>query len=158
LSIVTTMYRSADDIDEFYRRTVETASTITHDFEIVFVNDGSPDHSLAKIRSYTDDPRVVIVDLSRNYGHHQAIMAGLSYTRGNYIFLIDIDLEEQPEWMPEFYHKLVDNNVDVVYGVQNARADSLSRITTGLMFYQVFNTISDSKIPTNICTIRIITR
>ena len=91
------MYRSADDIDEFYRRTVETASTITHDFEIVFVNGGSPDHSLAKIRSYTDDPRVVIVDLSRNYGHHQAIMARLSYMRGNYIFLIDIDLEEQSE-------------------------------------------------------------
>src|SRR3972149_2693244 len=98
LSIVTTMYRSAPYLLEFYDRVRTEAGKITSDYEIVFVNDGSPDDSLEVALSIPKkDPRVTVVDLSRIFGHHKAIMTGLNYARGERVFLIDCDLEEEPE-------------------------------------------------------------
>ncbi len=158
LSIVTTMYRSAGYIDEFYRRMTEAAGQLTQDFELIFVNDGSPDPSLEKAKTYAHDPRVVIVDLSRNYGHHQAFMAGLSHARGRKIFFMDVDLEEQPEWILEFDRDLQEKDADVVYGIQEKRVGSLGRVVSGSLFYKLFNAISDIAIPVNPCTVRMMTR
>ncbi|MGC8068848.1 glycosyltransferase, partial [Salmonella enterica] len=70
------------------------------DFEIVFVNDGSPDHSLDVAVELTKaDSHVVVVDLSRNFGHHKALMTGLAHARGDLVYLVDSDLEEEPEWL-----------------------------------------------------------
>src|SRR5262250_2139442 len=107
LSIVTTLYGSEHFIDEFHRRMVAAANEITEDFEIIFVNDGSPDDSLTRALALSEkDPRVIVVDLSRNFGHHKAMMTGLSYARGELVFLIDSDLEEQPELLGDFYNRL----------------------------------------------------
>ena len=79
LSIVTTLYRSAPHLEEFYRRASAAAETITSDYEIVFVNDGSPDDSLLiALDLFERDPRVRVVDLARNFGHHKAMMTGLA--------------------------------------------------------------------------------
>src|SRR5215213_8942298 len=97
LSVVTTLYYSQSFIEEFYTRTLNSILAITTDYEIVFVNDGSPDASLERVLAIqSKDPHVVIVDLSRNFGHHKAMMAGLHHASGDYIFLIDSDLEEAP--------------------------------------------------------------
>src|SRR5258707_13729721 len=119
LSIVTTMDRSQLYLQEFYERTAQAAQQITPDFEIVFVNDGCPDNSLevALQLHETHPDHIVVVDLSRNFGHHKAIMTGLMYAQGDYIFLIDSDLEEAPEVLPQFYSTLLDHDVDVVFGV-----------------------------------------
>src|SRR5689334_1001043 len=94
LSIVTTLYRSAPYLEEFHRRITTVAETITPDFEIVLVNDGSPDESLFIARRLVErDPRARLVDLARNFGHHRAMMTGLRYARGERVFLIDCDLE-----------------------------------------------------------------
>ena len=99
LSIVTTLYYSAPYLEEFYARICAAAKRITSDYEIVFVNDGSPDNSLnIAISLYEGDERVRVVDLSRNFGHHKAIMTGLAHARGDFIFLIDCDLEEEPKF------------------------------------------------------------
>jgi len=103
ISVITTMYRSEPYVEEFYRRVVKTIQKLgINSYEIVFVDDGSPDHSRGlALQLYARDPNVVVVDLSRNFGHHKAIMAGLSYTRGRRIFLLDCDLEEDPELLEQ---------------------------------------------------------
>ena len=107
LSIVSTLYRSAGTIEEFSRRAAAEAAKITEDFEIVFVNDGSPDNSLElALAARKADPRVKVVDLSRNFGHHKAIMAGLAHSRGERVFLIDVDLEEPPELLGAFRQRM----------------------------------------------------
>jgi glycosyltransferase involved in cell wall biosynthesis len=84
-------------VGEFSDRASAAASRLTADYEIIFVNDGSPDESLDRtLELYREDPRVRIVDLSRNFGHHRAILSGLQYASGDLVFLIDSDLEEDP--------------------------------------------------------------
>src|SRR6516162_2548632 len=104
LSIVTTLYRSAETIDEFYRRSVRAAEALGYEIEVIMVNDGSPDESLeCALRLQSDDPRLVVIDLSRNFGHHRAMMVGLSHARGERVFVLDSDLEEEPEDLARFH-------------------------------------------------------
>src|SRR5438067_2146722 len=127
LSIVTTLYNSASTIEEFIRRSVAAAQTITDAFEIVVVDDGSPDRSLAvTLALLKREPRVKVVELSRNFGHHKALMTGLMHASGAYCFLIDSDLEEAPELVIEFWHKLRTSGMDVVYGYQTERGGGFS--------------------------------
>ena len=93
LSIVTSLYYSAPYLEEFYRRSCASAEKISRDFEFVLVNDGSPDHSLAvAIALHEKDSRVRVIDLSRNFGHHKAIMTGLMHAQGDLVFMLDCDL------------------------------------------------------------------
>src|SRR5271167_816371 len=122
LSIVTTLYRSAGHIEEFYRRATKAAEAIADDIELVMVNDGSPDQSLDRaLALHRADPRVVVVDLARNFGHHKAMMTGLAHASGDRVFLIDSDLEEEPELLIQFHERLMQGDCDVVFGVQETR-------------------------------------
>src|SRR5919202_5161758 len=107
LSIVSTLYYSAPYLQEVYRRVSELAQQLSADYEIVLVNDGSPHPSLeVALELHRADPRVKVVDLSRNFGHHKAMMTGLAHARGELVFLIDCDLEEPPELLPRFHEVL----------------------------------------------------
>lgn len=159
ISVVTTMYWSEPYIVEFYQRCKSELVKLTNDYEIIFVNDGSPDHSLQKaIELSNQDNRVMVVDLSRNFGHHKAMMTGLSYTSGDYIFLIDSDLEEEPELLHTFYACLIENQCDVVYGVQKSRKGNFFEKLSGETFYKIINYLSDIKLPRNIITARLMSR
>lgn len=160
LSIVTTLYRSAPFLDQFYRRVSATAKQEFGDaYEIVFVNDGSPDNSLQlALRLQADDTHIKIVDLSRNFGHHAAIVAGLANCSGELIFLIDSDLEEQPEWLALFVEKIEECGVDVVYGIQQERVSSRISNMFGEMFWSALNVMSSVRIPHSPMTCRIMTR
>jgi putative glycosyltransferase len=159
LSIVTTLYRSAPHVAEFHRRAIAAAEALGVEFELVYVNDGSPDDALERVLALARaDPRVVVVDLSRNFGHHLAYMAGLQHARGARIFFIDVDLEEQPEWLAEFWAELDASGADMVYGHQVERGGGWLKRSTGRLFYGLFNRISDVRIPINPCTVRLMTR
>lgn len=159
LSIVTTLYRSAEFVDAFYERASRAAAALMLDYEIVFVNDGSPDDSLERaVALYERDPRVRIVDLSRNFGHHKAIMTGLAHSRGDLVFLIDVDLEEEPEWLALFRDTMTRTQADVVYGVQDVRKGDVFERLSGALFYKSFNALLDHPIPENIVTARLMTR
>lgn len=159
LSIVTTLYRSAPYVAEFHARITAAAVQITDDYEIIMVDDGSPDDSLQKsLAIQAVDPHVTVVELSRNFGHHKAIVAGLAQARGERIFLLDVDLEEQPEWLPDFWQEMEGRGSDVVFGVQRERRGSPFRRWSGSLFYRLFNAVSETKIPENVCTIRLMTK
>ncbi|AEI35787.1 MULTISPECIES: glycosyltransferase family 2 protein [Francisella] len=160
LSIVTTLYKSAAYIEEFYRRVSLEAKNITEDYEIIFVDDGSPDNSLQKtIRIQKEDAKVKVLELSRNFGHHKAILTGLAHARGQFVFLIDSDLEEEPELLGKFWKEMQSNkNIDVVYGVQESRKGNSFEKWSGDLFYSFFNKISDVKVPRNVLTCRLTTQ
>jgi len=160
LSIVATLYRSAPYITEFYQRASAAAKQLVgEDYEIVLVNDGSPDNSLDLAVQLTEnDSHVVVVDLSRNFGHHKAMMAGLEQSRGERIFLIDSDLEEEPEWLISFSEQMAAEKSDVVYGVQKERKGGWFERWSGSVFYTIFNWLSHIEHPRNIVTARLMTR
>jgi putative glycosyltransferase len=159
LSIVTTLYCSAPHVEEFYARVCAAADEITDDYEIIFVNDGSPDDSLEIALSlYARDRRVKVLDLSRNFGHHKAIMTGLAHAKGSLVFLIDIDLEEKPELLGRFHGELQATGADVIYGVQETRKGRFVERFTGSLFYALFNSLSDCEVPRNLLTARLMTR
>ncbi|MGY4237957.1 putative glycosyltransferase [Bradyrhizobium sp. USDA 4449] len=158
LSIVTTLYRSAPYVEEFHRRATEAARRITDDIELIMVNDGSPDRSLdvaLKLRS--SNPRIIVVDLSRNFGHHKAIMTGLAYASGELVFLIDSDLEEQPEDLARFYERFRQGDCDVVYGVQQKRKGGLLERVSGAVFFALVDALGDRPLPRNLVTSRLMT-
>ena len=160
LSIVTTLYRSERFLDKFVLQCESAMAEIKcENYEILFVNDGSPDNSLAKVLQLKQtNNHIVAVDLSRNFGHHYAIMAGLNCASGDYVFLIDCDLEVPPTQIPTFYNKFQDENCDVVYGVQEIRKGSFIERTIGGLFYKFFNSLTDTRIPENLLTERLMSR
>jgi putative glycosyltransferase len=159
LSIVATLYQSAPYINEFHERASASAMRMVgDDFEIVLVNDGSPDNSLdLAVRLTEQDSHVVIVDLSRNFGHHKAMMTGLAHAKGELVFLIDSDLEEEPEWLEAFADKMNRDHSDVVYGVQDVRKGGLFEQITGWFFYRIFRLVTGIAQPDNIVTARLMT-
>ncbi len=159
LSIVTTMYKSAPYIREFHERTSTVARQVVgEDYEIVFVNDGSPDNSVNLAVQLADsDDHVVVVDLTRNFGHHKAMMAGLEHAEGDLIFLIDCDLEEEPEWLVKFSKLMIGEGADVVYGCQQKRKGKWFERWSGGAFYAIYNWLADIEHPRNIVTARLMT-
>jgi len=156
LSIVTTMYNSQATIEEFIRRSEAAALAITDSFEIVIVDDGSPDNALAiAVKLAEADPRLKVIELSRNFGHHKALMTGLRHAVGEYCFLIDSDLEEPPETLATFWDQLHRDDLDVVYGYQEKRRGALLQRLCGAIAYTVFNLLIPARIPTNHLTVRL---
>ncbi len=146
-------------MEEFHHRVTTAAERVAGNFEIIFVNDGSPDASLDVARALLEgDPRVRIIDLSRNFGHHKAIMTGLAHARGDLVFLIDADLEEPPELLPAFFKSLCENNVDVVYGVQARRSGNWWKRFSGTLFYRLFAILSSAPLSENLVTVRLMTQ
>lgn len=160
LSIVATLYQSAPYIAEFYRRACAAAGTLaSEEYEIILVNDGSPDNSLDLAVLLAElDPRVVVIDLSRNFGHHKAMMTGLAAAEGEQVFLIDSDLEEAPEWLLDFEARMRADDSDVVYGVQLKRKGNFFEQVTGSWFYRLFRVLTGITQPDNIVTARLMSR
>ncbi len=160
LSIVTTIYQSENTIKSFINKIAYCANKKFGDnYEIIIVNDGSTDQGLnIAIEESKLSNKIKIVDLSRNFGHHKAIMAGLSYSNGELVFLIDSDLEEDPELLFLFLKKIENYNVDVIYGIQKQRKGKLFERVSGEIYYRLFNAISRINFPKNVLTARLMTR
>lgn len=159
LSIVTTLYKSASTVEEFYRRVVVAAGSVTEDFEIVMVDDGSPDNSLAiACRLAERDGRLRVVELSRNFGHHKAMMTGMAHTTGKLVFLIDVDLEEPPELLQKFYEQIQTGDYDVVYGFEKQRKGGFLKGEGGRIGWYLINKLYSINVPKNHCTVRLMRR
>lgn len=160
ISVVTTVYYSQDYLQEFYTRTRKSVLSITDEYEFIFVNDGSPDDSLQLLLQIQDtDKNVVIIDLSRNFGHHKAIMTGLRFSNGDYVYLIDCDLEEDPELLIPFWEEITKSaDTDVIFGIQRKRKGGVFERVSGKLFYSIFSLLTNIEYPHDTLTARIMSR
>jgi putative glycosyltransferase len=159
ISIVATLYRSEQYIDEFVRRCSEAAQRLKQPYELILVDDGSPDRSLeVALASAATRPFLRVVELSRNFGHHAAMFCGLEQARGDLVFLLDADLEEDPAWLCDFHRVMGRDEVDVVFGVQeNRRERGMVRILARL-FYRLRRVLLDERMPQDVTTARLMSR
>lgn len=145
LSIVSPIYRGEKMLDELVRRIIDSVKDITDDYEIVLVNDCSPDNSWEKIvQLCNENKRVKGVNLSRNFGQHYAITAGLSKTSGNWVVVMDCDLQDRPEEIPNLYAKTREG-FDSVFAQRVERQDTFMKRLSSAAFYFVFSFLTDSK-------------
>jgi putative glycosyltransferase len=160
LSIVTSLYRSASCLGEFHARATAAARAFAgRDYEIILVNDGSPDASLEMaLGLQAGDRHLRVIDLSRNFGHHQALWTGLRHARGEDVFLIDSDLQEAPEWLGRFADCRAATGADVVFGVQEVRRGRGLERWAGWLLFQLFHPLVEISLSENLMTIRLMSR
>jgi putative glycosyltransferase len=160
LSIVSTLYRSRGFLPAFLDECVQAArSAGVASWEIVLVSDGSPDDSVAcALARQADIPGLVVAELSRNFGHHHAIQAGLRLARGDQVFLIDCDLEVRPAVLADFLARQRSSGADVVFGYQEIRKGGPFERVSGSLFWKGLNLLSDVPIHENMLTERLMSR
>jgi putative glycosyltransferase len=152
ISIVASLYQSARFLNEFHHRISRTAEAITPHYEIIFVDDGSPDDSQALARRIVaQDPKTRLVVLSRNFGHFRATVTGIAQAKGDLVYMTNCDLEEPPETLTAFYQLMMTDSAqpDLVYGWQKKRTARLLDRVTGYFFYRLLNAASGLKTPQN---------
>ncbi len=161
ISLVTSVYKTARFLPELYERGRAVLERCADSYEMVFVDDGSPDDARGVVLDLIErDPNVRLVELSRNFGQHRALMTGLEHATGDLIFMIDADLEERPELLEEFYQVMhaPDVDVDAVYGVMRRRKGGAFERGTGAAFYWLMDRVASVDIPRDILGARLMTR
>lgn len=161
ISVVTALYRSENYLEKFVSLCEEALQEINcTDYEIIMVNDGSPDNSLGKAITLKEkNEKIKVVELSRNFGHHYALMAGLETAEKELVFTIDCDLEISPLSLIDFVKKYEEHSdIDVVYGVQEQRKGNFVERVGGETFYFIFEKIGGIKLPKNILTENLMTK
>lgn len=150
ISVVTPVYGCRDSLREFYDRLTQVLGTISSQHEIIMVNDGSPDSAWQVIESLAKtDSRLRGINLSRNFGQHYAITAGLDFARGDWVVVMDCDLQDVPEEIPKLYGK-AQEGFDIVFGLRVWRQDNLFKKTASKFFYRVFNYLAGTNVDNRI--------
>lgn len=158
-SVVVPMYNEEEVLHETYRRLTEVMKNSGVSYEIVFVNDGSRDKTYSMLNEICDkDKRVKLLDFSRNFGHQIAITAGMDHSIGQCVVVIDGDLQDPPEVIPEMIKKWKEG-YDVVYGKRISRkGESFFKKFTATMFYRFLKSMTDVNIPVDTGDFRLIDR
>ena len=145
LSIVSPVYRGEKMTEELVRRISKSVSPITEHYEIILVNDAFPDNSWNVIRAECEkDSRVKGINLSRNFGQHYAITAGLSYAKGEWVVVMDCDLQDRPEEIPNLYKKAIEG-YDSVFAQRVNRSDSWLKRMSSKLFYKFFSYMTETR-------------
>ena len=145
ISIVSPVYRGEKMVSELVRRNVESVSTITDDYEIILVNDASPDNSWDEIvKQCALNPKVKGINLSRNFGQHYAITAGLSYAKGDWVVVMDCDLQDRPEEIPNLYRKAMEG-YDIVYARRMNKKFGYWKKLSSTLFHKMYDWLSGMK-------------
>lgn len=161
LSIVIPCYNEEDCLGELHRRvTVVARAQAGTDYELVLINDGSRDATWSLMQALAkEDPRLVAINLSRNHGHQLALTAGLDLSRGERILILDADLQDPPELLPDMMKLMDAEGADVVYAVRRAReGETLGKKLSAALFYRLLAALTDTKIPLDTGDFRLISR
>ena len=161
VSVVIPMYYEEQVAEECYKRTSKVLKEISdkYNHEIIFVNDGSKDRTLSILEEIAKkDEHVKIISFSRNFGHQAAVTAGLKYVTGDAIVIIDADLQDPPELIPEMLKKW-EEGYEVIYGKRKTReGESAFKLLTAKAFYSTLNKLSDVEIPKDTGDFRLVDR
>lgn len=159
ISVVVPCFNEAGSIEELHRRVSRVCEDCASSHEMVIVDDGSTDESWAVLRGIAGtDPRVVLVRLSRNHGHQLALSAGLDICRGERVLILDADLQDPPELLPDMM-RLMDAGAQVVYGRRRSRSsESGFKRVTASAFYRLLNRLVEIEIPADAGDFRLMSR
>jgi len=158
--VVVPVYNEVEVIGEMYRRLTHVASTLPDlDYELVVVDDGSRDGSYSSLVSLArTDPRLRVLKLSRNFGHQTAITAGIDVARGDAVVVIDADLQDPPEVIPDMVQRWREG-FDVVYGVRAKRSgETMMKLATASAFYRLLHRMTNISIPVDAGDFRLMSR
>lgn len=159
VSIVVPCYNEQEGIRACHDRLTQVLAALGESYEIIYVDDGSRDKTAEILHQiHAEDPHAVIVQLSRNFGHQPAVTAGLSASLGRAVVIIDADLQDPPELIPEML-ALWRSGYKVVYGIRHTRAgETAFKLWTAKAFYRMINSLSDVEIPLDTGDFRLIDR
>ena len=156
ISVVIPVYGCRAALTELYRRLVESVSKITNEFEIILVNDNCPQNSWEVIEELcANDKRVKGIDLSRNFGQMRAILAGLDYAVGEWIVVMDCDLQDRPEEIVRLYEKAMEG-YDVVFARRKERRDNPIKVFLANQFYKVYRFATEGNYDGAVCNFSIV--
>lgn len=158
ISVIIPCYNEEEVIEETYKEVKRVMETNNYDHEIIFVNDGSKDRTLEILRSITQkDNNVIVISFSRNFGHQSAVSAGINNCNGDVAVIIDADLQDPPQLIPEMVKIHLEQHANVVYGVRKERkGESFFKKFTAKLFYRLLNILSDVKFPLDTGDFRLI--
>lgn len=157
LSVVVPAYNEEDALPELHKRLSNVIDKLGVDWEVIYVNDGSTDNTLNVLTSFKDS-RVTIIDLSRNFGKEIAMTAGLDYANSDAVVIIDADLQDPPELIPEMVN-LWQKGFDVVYAKRTARSgETIMKRATAKLFYRLIQLLSRVHIPEDSGDFRLLSR
>lgn len=159
LSIIIPIYNEEQIIPELYKRLSESAQKITSDYELIFINDGSKDLSLLELIKISDqDKKVFFINFSKNFGHQIAVTAGIDHCNGDAVVIIDGDLQDPPELIPEMYKKHKEG-YEVVYAQREKReGETYFKKKTAQLFYRTLRKLTSIDIPLDTGDFRLIDR
>jgi len=159
LSVVIPIFNEEETIPELVERLVKAAENISPNYELIFVNDGSKDGTLKQLKIFNkDNSNIKYISFSRNFGHQIAVSAGLDYAAGENVVIIDGDLQDPPELIPEMYKKSK-QGYDVVYAKRASRkGESFFKKTTATLFYRLLSAITSVDIPLDTGDFRLMNR
>lgn len=160
LSVVVPMYYEEKVAMECYKRLFNVMKTLEgYDYEFVFINDGSKDKTLNILEGIAElDKKVKVISFSKNFGHQCAVTAGIKYVTGDAVVIIDADLQDPPEVIPEMVQKW-EEGYDVIYGQRKKReGEKALKLLTAKMFYQTLSKISEVDIPKDTGDFRLVDR
>ena len=158
ISYVFPIYDEEGNIDLLHEQVSAAVATLDLDVEMVFVNDGSSDGSLARLVALSErDERVTVVDLARNFGHQMAVTAGIDQARGDAVIIMDADLQDPPEVSLELIREWQEG-WDVVYAQRRSRRDGPFKKASADVFYRILGAMSSVEIPRNTGDFRLIDR
>ncbi len=149
ISVIIPMYYEEEVVENCYRKVTETLKKIeNYEYEILCIDDGSRDKTLDILEKIArKDDRVKVISFSRNFGHQAAVTAGLRYVEGDAVIIIDADLQDPPELIPDML-KYWEDGYEIIYGKRKKReGESTFKVLTAKMFYSVLNALSDVEIP-----------
>ena len=145
-SLIIPIFNEEKLIDELLRRCITSIESFTDDYEVIVVDDGSTDLSLNNVLVWQkQNIKIKLLSLSKNFGHQAAFTAGLEYAKGEIVGMMDGDLQDPPELLPEMYHKLVDEEFDIVNGKRSSRKGNKGRNRYSILFHILFKQISEIK-------------
>jgi len=146
-SIIFPVYNEEENIGELYTRTKKVLEGMKSSYEIIFINDGSTDKTALLLHAlHEKDATVKIVNFSRNFGHQNAVTAGLKYSTGTAVAILDADIQDPPEILPDFFAKL-DEGYDVVYAIRKNRKEGLLKRMAYSLFYRFLSRIAEIDMP-----------
>ncbi len=160
LSIIIPVYNEEAVLPEFQKRITSVMATLGLSYELLYVNDGSVDTTLELLRELkTADPQVCYINLSRNFGKEAAVTAGIDHAMGSAVIIIDADLQDPPELIPELVAPWKEESIDVVYARRKSRAgESWVKKTTAAFFYRFMGKIGPVALPRDTGDFRLMSR